>query len=319
VAALPVKEATSTAMQDATSEFFPKSNKVLNTIGGVELAAGRNENRTYAKLPILAICSRHKHSGSRGSVAGGDRDLAIDLHTSECPIEVASHNSGITLATAGLQDCTIDGILTIYAVQRWTKSNDGSDRQGKATIFISEAWEHPQGQSDRGISNLLSTLRAFAYLTARGTMEEIRQDAVLHMIHLLTRFPPAVRAAYILMRGGTPRMSERVALAQCLYEVLKSVVPLRVIQSDPKRYYEGSRLLFGLILEKAKNLKVSRISDDVDLSYINMKVFDLRNLITMEPVLSVPVQTNAGLLDAGFYKAFQDGGLLTWKTVQMPR
>jgi hypothetical protein len=43
-----------------------------------------------------------------------------------------------------------------------------------------------------------------------------------------------------------------------------------------------------------------------------MKVFDLRNLITMEPVLSIPVQTNAGLLDAGFYKAFQDGSLLIW-------
>jgi hypothetical protein len=90
-------------------------------------------------------------------------------------------------------------------------------------------------------------------------MEETRQDAVLHMVHLLTRFPPAVRAAYILMRRETPRLTERAVLGQCLYEVLKSVVSQRVIQSDPKRYFEGSRLLFGLILEKAKNLKVSRI------------------------------------------------------------
>jgi hypothetical protein len=31
-------------------------------------------------------------------------------------------------------------------------------------------------------------------------MEEIRQDVVLHIIYLLTRFLPAVRAAYILIR-----------------------------------------------------------------------------------------------------------------------
>jgi hypothetical protein len=143
-------------------------------------------------------------------------------------------------------------------------------------------------------------------------MEDIRKDAVLHTIHLLTRFPPAVRAAYIFMRGETPQMSERAALAQCLYEALKSVIRPEVIKSDPKRYYEGSRLLFGLILEKAKNLEVSKINDDTDLPYVNMKVFDLRNLITMDRVLSVPVQTNAGLLDPGFYKAFQEGGILTW-------
>lgn len=43
-----------------------------------------------------------------------------------------------------------------------------------------------------------------------------------------------------------------------------------------------------------------------------MKVYDLGDLITMEPVLSIPVQTNVGLLDVGFHKAFEQGGLLTW-------
>jgi hypothetical protein len=308
VVALPLKEPTLTAMRDAASEFFPKPKKVLKTIGGVESAFGR-----YTKVPVLAVCSQSKHRGDRVSIADKDRDLIIDLHTSECPMEVTSHNSSVNLATAGLQDCTIDGVLTIYAVQRWTKNDHATSRQGKAAIFkSSEAWEHPHGQSDRGISNLLSTLRVFAHLTTGETMEDVRKDAVLHMIHLLTRFPPAVRAAYILMRGEAPQISERAALAQCLYEALKSIVRPEVIKSDPKRYYEGSRLLFGLILEKAKNLKVSKINDDTDLPYVNMKVFDLRNLITMEPVLSVPVQTNAGLLDTGFYNAFQDGNILTW-------
>jgi hypothetical protein len=159
-----VEKPTADAIADAGSEFFLKSSKEHKLIGGIRAISGR-----YSKLPILAVSSRSKHRSNRGFVAGGDRDLVIDLHTSECPVEVTLHNSGVTLATAGLQDCTIDGVLAIYVVQRWTKTNDGNARQGKAAIFkSSEAWEHPHGQSDRGISNRLSTLRVFAHLTTKG-------------------------------------------------------------------------------------------------------------------------------------------------------
>lgn len=96
------------------------------------------------------------------------------------------------------------------------------------------------------------------------------------------------------------------------YEVLKTVVLLRVVNLDSSRLSEGSWVLFGLILEKAKNLKVTKAIDDSKLPYIVMSVYDLRNMITMEPVLSLPVQTKAGLLDIGFYKAFEQGGLFTW-------
>lgn len=91
-------------------------------------------------------------------------------------------------------------------------------------------------------------------------MECARQDAMSHNIHLLIRFPPAVRAAYILTRGETPRLSERAALSQCLYEVLKTVVPLQTVRSDLKRFFEGSRLLVGLILENAKNMKAPTLN-----------------------------------------------------------
>jgi len=57
---------------------------------------------------------------------------------------------------------------------------------------------------------------------------------------------------------------------------------------------------------------VAKIDDDLQLPYVGMRVYDLRDMITMEPVLSVPVQTKAGLLDLGFYRAFQQGGLLRW-------
>jgi len=103
---------------------------------------------------------------------------------------------------------------------------------------------------------LLSSLRVLTERISARQMEPPNQDAVLHVIHLLTRFPPAVRAVQILMSGKSPRPSERAALAQALYEVLKEVVPIQLIKSDPGRYFEGTRLLLGLILEKAKHLKL---------------------------------------------------------------
>jgi hypothetical protein len=51
-----------------------------------------------------------------------------------------------------------------------------------------------------------------------------------------------------------------------------------------------------------------------------MKVYDLRNMITMEPVMSDPVQTDAGLLNMGFYQAFKERhGLLGWKNEANPK
>ena len=129
---------------------------------------------------------------------------------------------------------------------------------GKTAIFKKQhAWEHPLGQSDRDFANLLSTLRTFTDITSGRNMEEDQQDATLRILHLMMRFPPAVRAAYILMRGETPRPSECAALSQALYETLKEVVPLAIVSNDPLRFFEGTCLLFGLILGKAKKLRVN--------------------------------------------------------------
>lgn len=176
---------------------------------------------------------------------------------------------------------------------------------GKAAIFEKQhAWEHPLGQSERALANLLSTLRKFTDITSGSNMEEDQQDAVLRILHLMTRFPPAVRTAYVLMRGETPQPSECAALSRCLYEILKEVVPLATIQNDPRRFFEGSRLLFGLILGKAKTMRVSSSSGDTRLPYTSMRVHDLRNTITMLPVRG-SASTVKGRLDRqGFVRCF---------------
>jgi hypothetical protein len=143
-------------------------------------------------------------------------------------------------------------------------------------------------------------------------MKPEEQDAVLHVMYLLTRFPPAVRAMHVLMRGETPQLSERAALSQCLCEVLRDVIPIPVIKSDGTRFLEGSRLLMGLVLAKAKQLKVLSADSHGSLPYIDVSVYDLRSAVTMEPVRGVPVQTQIGLLDTGCYDAFVKSGPLTW-------
>ena len=206
-----------------------------------------------------------------------------------------------------------EGSGTSYDSKRILTPHAGNTNVGKAAIFQRRhAWEHPLGQSDRGLANLLSTLRTFTNLTSGSNMEEDQQDAVLRILHLMTRFPPAVRTAYVLMRGETPHPSECAALSQCLYEVLKEVVPLSTIKNDPRRFFEGSRLLFGLILGKAKKLRVTSSSSTPVLPYTTMRVHDVRNAITMLPVREIAVQSKAGLIDAGLYDAFAEDGVLTW-------
>src|SRR3954470_20306039 len=99
---------------------------------------------------------------------------------------------------------------------------------------------------------LLSSLRLFSEITSAKHMDQPSQDAILHVFNLLTRFPPAIRAVDTLMSGKSPVPSERAALSQALYEVLKDIVPDYLVKSDVKRYMEGARLLLGLILEKSK-------------------------------------------------------------------
>ncbi|KAI4936692.1 hypothetical protein J4E86_011309 [Alternaria arbusti] len=326
VVAIPVDNITLSTIRQATKAYMEHTqnqdltNKLINFVSGVEDASSRTSgDKRYLKAPVMAICSKkcHSHRQDRERTVDDEEDrvaqrnLVVDVHTSECPLEITAHNADITIEAAGLEDCAVNGILNIYAVQRWTLGRNERTDQGKAGIFKeSEAWKHHIGQTDRGLASLLSTLRVFTDLTANSSMDDERRDALIHMIDVLTHFPPAIRAAHILMRGETPCLPERAALAQCLYEVLKNVVPLQTIRSDTQRLFEGSRLLFGLIMEKAKQMKIA--NENADLPYIGMKVYDLRNLTTMQPVLSQSVQTTSGLVDAGFHEAFAEQGLLCW-------
>lgn len=157
---------------------------------------------------------------------------------------------------------------------------------------------------------LLSSLRCFSGLINAKNMKAPSQDAVLHVFYRLTRFLPAVRALHILMSGKSPRLCERAALSQAIYEVVKDIVPKQLVRSIPGRAFEGTRLLLGLILEKAKHLKHV---EEKALPYTDsMKVLDLRNTFTMDPIFNA-IQTNFGIVEKGYFEALKTEGIIHWK------
>jgi hypothetical protein len=320
VDAEPTKQSLLQAAEDHLGSEVSEHKHFI--IGGLGDPTGHGTAK-YIKLPVLAFCASKTHDGQhppQRTTASNPRTVIMDLHTAEMPIRITSGNANLTLLAVGLEDCLVDGILNIYAVKRPilpdSKPLTGM-REGKDAIFAGacgSAWEHPLGQSDRGLANLLSSMRVFWELSTE--MEDPGRDAVLHIIYLLTHFPPAVRGFFQITQSQTPSECERAAISQCLYEVLKDVVPLQMIKSDPTRLFEGARLLFGLILDKAKRLKTPMHDQEAlpeALPYVNaMKVQELRNMITMEAAVA-PVQTMSGLVDRGFYEAFQVGGPLRWR------
>lgn len=128
---IPTQEPILPSVQRAAREQFhdQAAGKLLCAISGLE---DRNTGR-YLKLLVLAVCSYQSHNRqddadghiSASDAAIGDRGVTIDLHTSECPFEVAAHTRDIDLEATGLRDCAVNGVLTIFAVQRVRSTTDG--------------------------------------------------------------------------------------------------------------------------------------------------------------------------------------------------
>lgn len=175
--------------------------------------------------------------------------------------------------------------------------------------------EHPTSQSDRGMAAFLSSLRVFTDRISAKRMDQSSQNAILRLVLLFTGFPPALRAIHTLMSGKSPRASECAALVQALYQVVKRIVPSELVQSDESRILEGSRLLFGFLLDRAGQDKEASQNSFPHLW--SLKTIDLRNYETMESV-GIPVLTSVGLVDDGYYNAYKEGGILSWCNGEEP-
>lgn len=168
----------------------------------------------------------------------------IDLHTLEMPIDRSAFDTSVE--KAGLAELAVNGILTVYAVPRSSlrEPSRQQTRMGMNGIYkMRTCWMPELAQSKRGMSIYLSSLRVFCRLVRHGKHTEELHDGILHLLDLLSRFPPALRAMHILLHGKTPTQQECGALSYTLYHVLADIVPPDLINKDDSRRFEGSRML----------------------------------------------------------------------------
>lgn len=273
----------------------------------------------YKKNPVAAICSKKRHTPVHARSDFEDKDerrsSILDLHTFELPIHPGCMD--VPLEAAGMTELSVDGVVDIYCVKRRTTKMNAVN-VGKSNIYRSRApWEPPVVQSDRGMAIFLSSLRVFASLVQDMRHEQHSQDAVLHAFDLLTQFPPALRTLSILIAGKTPTAAESAALSQAIYEVLDSFMSnfTDITGTDHTRVFEGARLFFGFVLEKARVLKLPA-EDDATYPYLaSLQTKELRDHRTNEGVMDA-LQTSTGLTEAALFGYFLEGGLLAGSHLQ---
>ncbi len=265
-------------------------------------------------MPVVAVCASKKHcpNGAASTTTQGPSRIKLGLHTIEGPLN--AQNLSLTIKKTRLDEIAVNGVLTLYAVE-WKPDSVVSKGKGKDAMFTAAAhWKLPSVQSDRGMAAFLASLRVFTHIIGTDEFDDYRQNEVLRIVHALTRFPPAVRSAHILMDGKTLRTNESAALVQSIAAVAEELIPMDLISNDRRRSLEGARLVFGIILHSVRSPD-SRDLDKVDVSNTTLpyitgyQTADLRDGRTMEPVTD-PVLTNLGLVNRSTFEAFTPSALL---------
>ncbi|KAI4716715.1 hypothetical protein E4T48_07108 [Aureobasidium sp. EXF-10727] len=212
-------------------------------------------------LPATAKL-KQLHNDAVRHLANNGPDLlaatsSLDLHVHELP--VAPSCLDLTLEETGLTSCLKDGILTIYAVPRpaWiTRSPEPKDRVGRNDLYAAAPhWQPEVRQSDRGVAMFLSSLRVFAHLLKSNSITDEHKERVVYVFELMCSFPPAVRALHLLIQGRTISHLASAALSQAFYCILEDLGHKALIQNNEPRLFEGARLILGLIMEKANQIK----------------------------------------------------------------
>lgn len=303
---------TEAALQEALEKLdsVAVSDKRVSMLGAVK---STNNQQVYEKTPVVSLCSKQRHIPAHARTdptlpSPGMRSQDLDLHTAEQPINRACFAQ--TIQDLGLPALAVDGLIDIFVIPRSTQGA-AALINNKSTIFAHQIhWEPPVAQSDRGLAMFLSSLRVFTSIVQDFSEDELMQEAVFRVFDQLTHFPPALRCLAILAKGRTPTAPECAALGHAFFTALDShFLTLRMIlNSDRSRLFEGSRLLFGFILESARSIKA--LLEAESIKYVSaFTLVDVRDCKTTEAV-SCPVQTSDGLVEENLFRAFQQGGVL---------
>lgn len=282
--------------------------KKLHFLGGEVTPGGYD-----TKMPVVSICSKDRHipPHARGTELADDSNESrfhlLDLHSSETPIHAAAMST--TLRDAGLLDLCADNTLELYGVVRAVSPTSALSGLGKDSIFRARShFEPPVRQSTRGVAMFLSTTRVVAsVLQDMNKDDPAGYDAVLHVFDLLTGFPPALRALHLLSQGKIPSAAECVAFSHSVFAVLQTSMPTELVGTERNRLFEGARLLFGFVFEKARSVKLTAAQPDSedgqDLPYLSaFTEREARDCKTNEPLMH-PVATRDGLVERAYLEA----------------
>ena len=271
---------------------------------GMRPLRGSAQTMTVGMLPVVAICSnlRHPNYGIDATSDKKTEQITLDLHVAEATI--ATTNLDMTVQDLSLQELLVNGVLNLYVITRKSGENNNDDTFGKGGIFLSDhCWKPTEPQSERGMAIFLSSLRVFSHIAT--SLESKHHNMLLYLMHSLTKFPPVIRAFDILMRRATPAPSDCAVIAQTMFEILRDVVPHGIIKFNPGRFFEGARLLFGLLLDKCKTCSMD--GNGLSSPYqTSLKTIQAADAATSEPIL-YPVNTDLGLLEHGCFMALSRG------------
>jgi hypothetical protein len=295
-----------------------ETRKKVHYLGGELDTQGR-----YTKLPVISLCSKARHvpASARAAEPSDESDQTwshiLDLHTVDMPIHTAAMSKHIS--DTGLLALEVGGILEVYAVHRHTTPVSNVICAGKNGVYRNRSyWNPPNKQSDRGMAMFLSNLRVTAGLFQDMECDPAAQDALLHVFDLMSTFPPALRTLHLLGQGQTPSPSECAALSHSCFHILETFMPEDLIGNTRQRLFEGSRLLFGFLLEKARSVKLheSQLASPQKYPYLGaLQVVEALDCITNEPLME-PVLTEFGVVEKALFDAFATAGILALSTMQ---
>ncbi|KAL6299835.1 hypothetical protein BKA93DRAFT_571391 [Sparassis latifolia] len=222
---------------------------------------------SFRHSTVVSICcaSRHDVDGIQHFALNGpplpvlSSRSAVDLHTAFSPI--LNEAPYLTIEDLMLDYDIPDGDEIVLYVNKRPKINtkpNTEQRVGKAAVYTArDDWQPVVRQTDRGMAAFLSSLLVFAnYLSVAGNSNEEKnmQNRVLNHLLALTRFPPAVRALYILTLNESLLPEEMHALSETVYHLALDVSHPFVTKGDLSRAFEGARVLFGVLIERTKGV-----------------------------------------------------------------
>lgn len=124
----PTQGSIMTGLKQLFGETFENAN-CIHLKGGAE-----TDNGLFTRLPVVSICAKSRHSTiDQVTPVPSPVSTVLDLHTAEGPIHTGCLDA--SAEELGLTELIVNGVLSLYAVERRTHSTAQEKTIGKDAIF----------------------------------------------------------------------------------------------------------------------------------------------------------------------------------------